>query len=68
MNLENTANIIGTTPTDTVAVQSKLSTSEMKRYEVSFVAEAQMILTGYATVYAADPDEAVEKVQAQIDS
>lgn len=68
MNLDNTANINGTTPTDTVAVQSKLSTNKVKSYEVTVVAEIQLSLAGCANVYAAGADEAVEKVQARIDA
>jgi hypothetical protein len=56
------------TPVAAQSTEQPANSPEVKSYEVSFVAEFQMSLTGYATVYAADPDEAVDKVQAQIDS
>jgi hypothetical protein len=62
------ANMPSQFETPTTAPQSKLSTNEVKRYEVTVTAEIQLSLTGCANVYAADADEAVEKVQAQIDA
>jgi hypothetical protein len=41
---------------------------EVKLYEVAIAAEVLMYLEGYVKVYAADEDEAVDKVQAQIDA
>jgi hypothetical protein len=68
VNLNNTANINGIMPTDTVAVEPKQSTNEVKLFEVSVTAEVQLSLTGRVNVYATDADEAIEKVQGQIDT
>jgi hypothetical protein len=56
----------GSVPTaaDSTELQS---TKQVKLYEVAITADVQLTLSGCVGVYATDPDEAVEKVQVQID-
>ena len=44
------------------------NSTQVKLYGVSVAADVPMCLQGMVNVYAADSDEAIEKVQAQIDN
>jgi hypothetical protein len=50
-----------------VGLESKQLTNEVNLYEVSVVADIQVSLTGCLNVYAANADEAAEKVQSKIE-
>ena len=70
------ANDNGTTPTNTVAVDSSqpqatttaLSVKNIRQYTVPITADIQLSLTAYVKVYDSGFEEAAAKVQAQLDA
>ncbi len=65
-----TAKVNESMPAATVAVESNdtLPTTGVKAYTVPILADIQAELTGYVSVYASSVEEAIEKVQDQIDA
>jgi hypothetical protein len=64
------ANVNGTMPTSPVGVESTeqpTDNPQVKLFGVSVVADVQMSVRGTVNVYAVDDDEAIDKVQAQIE-
>jgi hypothetical protein len=67
-NFEN-ANVNGSVPIVAAESEQQLTDNhEVKLFEVAIAGEVLMFLEGHVKVYAADEDEAVDKVQAQIDA
>jgi hypothetical protein len=60
-------NVNGSSPKAAESTQQPINSPQVKLYEVSVVANVQMTLIGCVSVYATDEDEAVERVQFQID-
>jgi hypothetical protein len=69
MNLATTANATESTPAEMVAVepQDQPANTNVKLFAVDVAADVHLRLSGSVKVYAANADEAAQKVQAQID-